>query len=125
MLELEVVKAGLVHAAQVEVVDAQVLIRLHLSIHIFGVPGELQELFEAIGRFEVLFEQSVDVAKLLVSDHFVLKHVLFLTLMLESFEHVFRLLQVFKVHADHTVGLQRPIVTVELIFLLFFNQVTK
>lgn len=125
VLELFVVEARFVHLTQVVVVNAQVLIRDNLRVHVFGVPGQLQELLEAVCRLEVLLEQPVHVAELLVRDHLVAEHELVLALVLQLSKHVSRLAEVFEVHADHAVCLQRPVVAEELVLLLFFDQLAQ
>ena len=73
----------------------------------------------------MILQQSVHVAKLLVSNHFVLEHELLLTHMLQSSEDIPRLIKILKVHAHHTVCLQCPVVAIELVLLLLFYQVAE
>lgn len=68
--------------ACVEVVDTKPLVCLHLCYHIVVEPSQLQLFLKAIDGFLVLFEQAVDISKLLVSDHFVRQHLFLFALIL-------------------------------------------
>ena len=82
LCEFAIVEGGLCHLAQVKVIDGKVLVSLQLCIKILIEPGQLQIFLEAIRRLLVLMHVSIEVAKLLVCYHFMLKFLPLLTLVL-------------------------------------------
>ena len=71
------------------------------------------------------FQKSVYIPELLVSDHFVMEHLLFLALMFQLSENFLGIFQVFKVHADHSICLQSPIQAMKLILVLLLDQTAQ
>ena len=122
ILVLVVIVISLLHRSEVKVVDAQILVCLHLGAHVVVEPGELEVLLEAACSLGMLLEKPIDVSKLLVSHHLVVEHLLLLALVLESPKDLLGLLQVLKVHTDHPVSLEGPVEAMETVFIFLFEQ---
>lgn len=87
ILELIVIEAGLGHLTHVKVIDAQIFVCLQLGAKILVEPGQLEVLFKTVGCFLVVEEVAIQISKLLVSHHLVLKLMLLLTLVLQATEN--------------------------------------
>ena len=80
------------------------MVSLKLRDLVFIEPGELKILLIAVYRFLVVPHETLDVAKLVVSDHLVLPLHLFLALVFESREDCPCHAQVLKIHRDLSEG---------------------